>query len=34
MEPEDWAGYSPEIVTVIDQFEALLDRPLNELLDK
>lgn len=34
IEPDDWSGYAPEIVNVIDQFEALLNRPLSELLAK
>ncbi len=32
LEPEDWSGYSGDVVDVINQFDALLDRPLTQLL--
>lgn len=32
LEPEDWTGYSGEVMSVIRQFEALLNRPLAALI--
>jgi membrane protein len=32
LEPEDWTGYSGEVMNVIHQFEALLNRPLTALV--